>query len=61
MTYLDEHIENWNKKKRNKGKTSEWNDNLDATGRPLYDHEGKLNKHKRQGPVRAKTGWNPLA
>jgi len=48
------------KKAENKGKTTAWNYNLDASGRPLYDHNGKLSKHKRQGPIKAKTGWDPL-
>ena len=60
-TYLDSHIENWKKKRAgNKGKTTAWDFKLDASGRPLYDHNGKLSKHKRQGPIKAKTGWDPL-
>ena len=61
MTALEEHIENWKKKTTvNKTQTQEWDYNLDASRRPLYDQNGKLNKHKRQQITRANTQWDPL-
>lgn len=70
QTYLEIHIDNWRKRAcskellkktaLNKGNSITWNNNLDASGRPLYDHNGKLSRHKRQGPIQAKTDWDPL-
>jgi len=71
QTYLEIHVDRWNKKKKEGGaigdqtghplgKTTTWNNDLDAGGQPLYDHNGRLNKYKRSGPFQAKIDWDPL-